>query len=110
MLNHRMQAALFTFLLCTLAATTIAQEIIELPDPDTEGGVPLMQALRQHRPDREFSAKKLPLPVLSNLFWAAWGINRPDGHRTAPSARNIMKLGPDQRIALAQSVGFPKGQ
>jgi SagB-type dehydrogenase family enzyme len=61
---------------------------ITLPKPNTEGGKPLMQALNARKSGREFGAEKLPVQVLSNLLWAAFGVNRPDGHRTAPSASN----------------------
>jgi nitroreductase len=62
---------------------------IHLPAPQTEGGKPLMQALKLRATSREFAPDPLPFPTLSNLLWAAWGINRPtDGKRTAPSARN----------------------
>jgi SagB-type dehydrogenase family enzyme len=47
-----------------------------------------MQALSERKSSREFSGEKLPLPVLSDLLWAAFGVNRADGHRTAPSAMN----------------------
>jgi nitroreductase len=72
--------------------TAGAQEIIKLPAPKTEGGMPLMQALKERKSTREFGPQKLPLPVLSNLLWAAWGVNRADGHRTAPSARNSQEM------------------
>jgi nitroreductase len=62
---------------------------IQLPAPQTEGGKPLMQALKLRATSRAFAPDPLPLQTLSNLLWAAWGINRPkDGKRTAPSARN----------------------
>jgi nitroreductase len=32
------------------------------------------------------------MQTLSNLLWAAFGINRPDGRRTAPSARNWQEI------------------
>lgn len=51
-----------------------------------------MQALKERKSGREFSSQKLPAQTLSNLLWAAWGINRPDGHRTAPSARNMQEI------------------
>ena len=73
-------------------ASVYGQELIKLPPPKTEGGMPLMQALKERRSGREFSSEKLPLTTLSNLLWAAWGINRPDGHRTAPSARNMQEI------------------
>jgi SagB-type dehydrogenase family enzyme len=75
-----------------------ASETIVLPDPQKEGGVPLMEALSKRRSDREFSSRELPLPLLSNLLWAAYGVNRTDGHRTAPSALNAQEI--DVYVAL----------
>ena len=72
--------------------TAGGQEFITLPAPKTEGGMPLMQALKERQSGREFSSEKLPLGTLSNLLWAAWGVNRADGHRTAPSARNMQEI------------------
>ena len=68
-------------------------EPIKLPKPQADGGGPLMQLLRDRRSMREFSVQKIPLPVLSNLLWAAFGVTRPDGRRTAPSARNWQETG-----------------
>ncbi len=65
---------------------------IKLPAPQTDGGKPLMQVLKLRQSAREFGAEKLPPQVLSNLLWAAWGINRPDGRRTAPSASNKQEI------------------
>lgn len=60
-----------------------------LPKPVASGGKPLMEALAQRRSIRSFSEKELPEQILSNLLWAAWGVNRPaSGQRTAPSAHN----------------------
>lgn len=63
-----------------------------LPAPDTEGGVPLMRALKARRTTRGLAPRELPRQALSNLLWAAFGVNRPDGHRTAPSARNWQEI------------------
>lgn len=64
-----------------------------LPAPQTEGGRPLMQVLRDRKSERAFRDQKLPLQTLSNLFWAAFGINRKDtGKRTAPSANNWQEI------------------
>jgi SagB-type dehydrogenase family enzyme len=52
-----------------------------------------MQALQDRSSSREFAPDKLPVEVLSNLFWAAFGINRPENeHRTAPSAQNMQEI------------------
>jgi len=63
-------------------------EVIKLPPPQTDGGKPLMQALKLRQSTRgNFGPEvKLSMQVLSNLLWAADGVNRPDGKRTAPSA------------------------
>lgn len=64
-------------------------EALRLPAPRTTGGKPLMEALRDRQSDRDFSPSPLPEQVLSDLLWAAFGINRPEsGKRTAPSALN----------------------
>ncbi len=68
------------------------ERIIKLPKPQTNGGKPLMQVLHERKTTREFASDKLPAQVLSNLLWAAWGINRPDGHRTSPSAGNRQEV------------------
>jgi len=83
-----------TFLLIS-PCLTIAQETkdIQLPKPQMDGGRPLMQVLKERKTSRDFSTKKLPLQVLSNLLWAADGINRPEeGKRTAPSAVNWQNI------------------
>ena len=71
---------------------------IALPAPDKAGGMPLMEAISKRYSAREFAARELPLAVLSSLLWAANGINRPDGGRTAPSAMNAQEI--DLYVAL----------
>jgi len=61
---------------------------IQLLKPQIGSGNPLIQLLWKRMSSREFSPKPLPVEVLSNLLWAGFGINRPDGKRTAPSAMN----------------------
>ena len=87
---------------CAIAATMLAlasvasasdQADIPLPPPRTEGGMPLMQALKVRQTSRAFSPKTIPAQVLADLLWAAYGVNRPDaGKRTAPSARNWQEV------------------
>jgi len=74
------------------APSAAAAEARMLPAPSKEGGMPLMQAINLRRSTREFSPKKLPEQVLSDLLWAAYGINRPSGDRTAPSWRHIIVI------------------
>jgi nitroreductase len=65
---------------------------VKLPPPQTDGGRPLMQVLKDRKSTREFGPGTLSPQTLSNLLWAAFGINRPDGHRTAPSAMNWQEV------------------
>lgn len=68
-------------------------KVIQLPPPDTTAGAPIMQALAERRSVREFSAKELNQQMLSNLLWAANGVNRPaENKRTAPSAMNRQEI------------------
>ena len=88
-----------------MTASTIASElqIVRLPPPQTEGGKPLMQALKERHSAREFSTKVLPPQMLSNLLWAAAGVNRPDsGQRTVPSARDWREI--DVYVATAEGM------
>lgn len=80
--------ALLLFVISACAAMAEPPGAVALPKPDTQGGKPLMQALSERKSQREFDTKEVPRQVLSNLLWAAYGVNRPDGRRTAPSAMN----------------------
>lgn len=88
-------SVVFSVMMLAFASWAGAQDLqdISLPAPRMEGGKPLMQALKERQTSRSFSTKKLPVQVLSDLLWAAAGINRPDsGKRTAPSARNWQEV------------------
>ena len=85
-----------------LARTAASQEKTILPAARTTGGIPLMQALQLRRSTREFAQRPLPRQVLSDLLWAAYGINRPSGDRTAPYWRHIMVI--DVYAAMADGV------
>lgn len=73
-----------------------------LPEPRREGGKPLMQALRERRTQRVMAETPLPDQVLADLLWAASGVNRPDGKRTAPSAVNWQEI--DVYVALPDGL------
>ena len=73
-----------------------------LPEPRKEAGKPLMQALQLRRSTRAFSPRSLPPQLLSDVLWAAYGINRPSGDRTAPYWRHIMVI--DVYAAMADGV------
>ena len=61
---------------------------VPLPPAQKTGGMPLMEAFQLRKSQRSFSSKELTSQQLSNLLWAAYGINRPDGFRTVPAAKN----------------------
>ncbi|MBN1353818.1 MAG: SagB/ThcOx family dehydrogenase [Candidatus Omnitrophica bacterium] len=86
----------FLVVACFLADTIgFADDLapIKLSKPQITAGKPLMQALSERKSSRAFKAKELPFDVLSNLLWAAFGINRPEsGKRTAPSAMNMQEI------------------
>jgi SagB-type dehydrogenase family enzyme len=91
-------------ILC-FVSSSIAAELspIKLLPPDMKGGKTLMQSLQERKTSRSFSTKKLPIELLSNLMWAACGINRPDsGKRTAPSARNWQEI--DVYVAMKEGL------
>jgi nitroreductase len=71
---------------------------ILLPPPAKVGGLPLMEALARRQSSRDFASTPLPLPLLSDLLWSAYGTNRADGGRTAPSALNAQEI--DVFVAL----------
>ena len=74
-------------------ATAGSKDTIKLPAPQTTGGMPLMDALSARRSSREYAPDALPPQELSNLLWAAFGVNRPEkALRTAPSARNWQEI------------------
>lgn len=63
-----------------------AVDRIVLPQPSHDTTMSLDGALSRRHSERKFSKRALPLPLLGDLLWAAGGVNRPDGGRTAPSA------------------------
>ena len=76
---------------------------LDLPLPRSAGGKPLIEALRLRRSIREYSTRSLPAQILSDLLWAAFGINRREsGDRTAPYWRHVMVI--DIYAAMADGV------
>ncbi|MDR1951637.1 MAG: nitroreductase family protein [Bacteroidales bacterium] len=86
-----MKKQIFTlaFLIATMA---INAQDIKLPAPQKTGGMPLMEALNNRKTQRSFSNKELSQQQISNLLWAASGVNREDGRMTAPTASNNQQV------------------
>lgn len=71
------------------AATFAADKVVKLPKPNLNRTGAVMKALSERQSTREYASKALSLADLSDLLWAANGINRSDsGKRTASSAMN----------------------
>ena len=92
-------------------ASGVAPEIqpIELPKPEMDGGKSVLAALKERKTIRNISEEKLPPQVLSNLLWAAFGVNREEGQgprgmigRTAASASNSQEI--DVYVALPEGL------
>lgn len=104
----RRLAALQIFVFGFLAGNIAGQQApIQLPKPQITAGMPLMEALAKRQTTREFADKPLPLQTLSNLLWAAFGVNRPrvgnsEPGRTAPSAWNKQEV--ELYVVLAEGV------
>jgi len=75
---------------------------VYLPSPRKSGGMPLISALQCRHSTREYSDRPILQELLSDLLWAAFGINRSSGDRTAPYWRHVMVI--DLYLALAQGV------
>lgn len=87
-MNKIVSGVLFILLLSSGTFFAQVTETIELVKPQKTGGMPLFEALNNRQSIRSFSPRELDQQDLSNLLWAAFGVNREDGRRTAPSARN----------------------
>ena len=84
------------------AAVSQRPKIMDLPPPRKAGGMPLISALQERHSTREYSDRPIPKQILSDLLWAAFGINRPSGDRTAPYWRHVMVI--DLYLAMADEV------
>ncbi|UCD50140.1 MAG: nitroreductase family protein [Phycisphaerales bacterium] len=106
-----------TFLRAVPALTILAGDVssfaqeslqpIVLPAPEKDGGKSVLAALQERRTNRNISEKELPAQTLSNLLWAAFGVNRAQASfgkpgRTAPSASNSQEI--DLYVALPEGV------
>jgi hypothetical protein len=88
-------------------STIAGLQPIALPKPDKDGGKSVLAALQERRTNRNISAEKVSPQVLSNLLWAAFGVNRENGPfgqvgRTAASASNSQEI--DVYVALAEGI------
>ena len=104
---RRLTILIFLFALLVTTPALCQQTPIQLPSPQKDGGMVLMQALAQRRTTRAFRDQPLSRQMLSNLLWAAFGVNRPRDvkpglGRTAPSAMNSQDIELD--VVLPEGV------
>ena len=104
----------FAATLLTSTTSTYGQDLqpimfpkIMLPKPEKDGGKSVLAALQMRKTTRNISPRELPLQTLSNLLWAAFGVNRETAAfgkpgRTAPSASNSQEI--DLYVALTKGV------
>ena len=96
-----------TVLAGTIYGSSKELQSIILPKPEKEGGKSVLAALQERRTNRNISTREIPAQVLSNLLWAAFGVNRERASfgktgRTAPSASNSQEI--DLYVAMAKGV------
>lgn len=76
---------------------------VALPRPKCDNGASVVEALKKRKTTREISDRKISRQTLSNILWAAFGVNRKEGPfeipgRTAASASNSQEI--DLYVAL----------
>lgn len=86
-----MKKILISTLILCFSFATYAQDI-KLSAPEKSGGFSVMEAFNKRQSTDNFVEKDLTSQELSNLLWAANGINRENGKRTAPSAVNAQEM------------------
>jgi nitroreductase len=96
-----MKRLVYLLVAALMTGSAVGQDMV-LPPPQKAGGMPLMEALAKRSTSRVFDSKDLTEQQLSSLLWASFGINRPDGKRTAPSANN--KQATDVYVLMKQGA------
>ncbi len=74
-------------------AQAMAEMLVELPAPQKTGGLSLLESLAKRHVERRFDSRPLPMQEVSNILWAACGVNREDGRLTVPTAMNRQLIG-----------------
>ena len=90
-----MKTTFISLALALLSITACAQKApktIKLLEPTFDKGLTLMEALKERKSSSGFTDRPIPLQDLSNIIWAALGVNRPDGRRTAPTGSNRQEI------------------
>lgn len=84
--------------------------LLKLPAPQTEGGLPLWQAVMARRSVRDFAPEPLPLPHLSQLLWATQGVTGQAGQHLLRASGSAGALYPNETYVFVNNVdGCPPG-
>ncbi|MDT3388468.1 MAG: nitroreductase family protein [Bacteroidota bacterium] len=94
------------FLMTGMSA--MAQSTTPLPQPDKSVSTTLFTALQNRHSVRNFTDRTIDTATLSQLLWAATGVNRPDGHMTAPTAVNAQDISVYVATKDGASLYLPK--
>lgn len=87
-----MKKMLFIGAALLMAGCAVAQDI-QLPEPNKKVKMTLMDALQKRTSERSYSNRAVDNATLSQVLWAACGINRPESKKiTAPSAINAQDI------------------
>ncbi len=87
---------MLAFLCCAALAVPAqaeAEMLVELPAPQKTGGLSMLESLAKRHVERRFDSRPLPMQEVSNILWAACGVNREDGRLTVPTAMNYQRIG-----------------
>lgn len=89
-----MKRLMNVFIALCVVINVQAQEMkeIKLNAPNKTKGEAVMKVFNERQSAREYAPQMLSSQDLSDLLWATNGINRPDGKRTAPSAKNVQDV------------------
>ncbi len=85
-LPYRLVSVFALLLLLPCPAARSQQPTVRLPEASRQGTMSLEAALNARKSTRALAPDSMDLQHLAQLLWAAQGVNRPDGRRTAPSA------------------------
>lgn len=84
---------LFSFAIAALLAAASNAQTIELPQPNTTGGLQIMETFANRQSTRDFSTQDIDMQTLADMLWATCGVNRPtEGKRTNPTAMNRQEI------------------
>jgi hypothetical protein len=105
------RTAIAAALLLLAGSAAIAQQApsrtIKLPEARRQGTMSLEAALAARRSTRTLTRDSITLADVAQLLWSAQGVNRPDGHRTAPSAGGTYPL--ELYVVAARVRNLPAG-